>query len=1000
MSASKMIAFRVQNIPLQWSWKELTRAIAASTDDADASITTITGTLLPAPDASLRTQVAVIQFSNAVPLFLEPVKNDKTSEKTAHLRANGTDLRFDKNFWGMTPLIDPGPEEDVSMDIVAVTGLDGNAYGSWASRDVNAIWLRDYLKEDIPKCRVLTFGYNTKLTIDNNYCFEDFCKELLSQLRLARSSHTTLYRPLVLVGHSYGCRVIAQSLCRCKRLDDPDLDAILTATCAVVFFGAVHRGMDTSDIEDYLRDVFPDQTARRKIVQQLRVDNDVALRELQNFIDICPRFLVISIYERRQSRKLVRRETASGSSSSASENSTPTTAEKTWKRDGDPYTPTTEHSQLLGLPTAWEISIPSDADHSGIAKFSYPSDSVYRELILHLERVQAEVDLSAFPYMPLLRAKPIGGPRLGPHHEPDPRSYQQFVTTANRWLDGREPQSQTSMEPDLQTINRQGDIKMSLHPAFTLLRAAASCIRELISDRIFSDTEFQLLDKADEVTRTARYHLTIIDKARNRIYLEGDRRRQARTVMLKLRGLLVELIRALDLAFSQSDPGPGSAEPRCAVLPPITVKTLMILIPAFGNLNIVPGMKAEKMASMATAWNRDGDARGGASVEWVPFEWLHFPVGAVPEDARDSEGWVQKVVRLFTREEAKALRLRARRFGVLSREGRLEKVMVEFRPYPPSIRIGNQQANTAGGPPAAASDDYKARKWALTSLARMLLWSEADTQSPSARFPSVPFRCLADMAASSTPSFALVFSAEGLYALSEVIKRPSMRPSIAQRVQLVLSYARALAALHTAYIVHGGFNTDNLFLQFPDAEDDTRAAGARPVTEAKALLAGFETARSLGGTTDKIDVEDPDLRAYLHPDRLAQGSVKNTQQPAYDVFGLGMVMTEIGLWELLRCLPGYPQSWQSDGDRQRFCRAQRNRFVGDTTPENLGSLYAGVIAFCFGKGPDPLMGSDATASFKPSDDDSQAAWKTLRVVELIQECARLVCGSPTAGLSP
>jgi len=119
MSASKMIAFRVQNIPPQWSWEELTRAIAASTDDASASMTTITGTLLPAPDASPRTQVAVIQFSNAIPLFLKPVTDDKTSERTAYLRANGTDLRFDKNFWGMTPLIDPGPEEDVSMESVA-----------------------------------------------------------------------------------------------------------------------------------------------------------------------------------------------------------------------------------------------------------------------------------------------------------------------------------------------------------------------------------------------------------------------------------------------------------------------------------------------------------------------------------------------------------------------------------------------------------------------------------------------------------------------------------------------------------------------------------------------------------------------------------------------------------------------------------------------------------------------------------------------------------------
>jgi hypothetical protein len=77
-----------------------------------------------------------------------------------------------------------------------VTGLDGNAYGSWANREVNVMWLRDYLKDDMPKCRVLTFGYNTKLTINNNYRFEDFCKELLSQLSLSRSSYTVILHPL------------------------------------------------------------------------------------------------------------------------------------------------------------------------------------------------------------------------------------------------------------------------------------------------------------------------------------------------------------------------------------------------------------------------------------------------------------------------------------------------------------------------------------------------------------------------------------------------------------------------------------------------------------------------------------------------------------------------------------------------------------------------------------------------------------------------------------
>jgi hypothetical protein len=72
---------------------------------------------------------------------------------------------------------------------VAVTGLDGNAYGSWQSRSpVGSMWLRDFLKDDMPHCRVMTYGYNTKLASNRAYTFGDFCDRFLEEIQLARSS--------------------------------------------------------------------------------------------------------------------------------------------------------------------------------------------------------------------------------------------------------------------------------------------------------------------------------------------------------------------------------------------------------------------------------------------------------------------------------------------------------------------------------------------------------------------------------------------------------------------------------------------------------------------------------------------------------------------------------------------------------------------------------------------------------------------------------------------
>jgi hypothetical protein len=72
------------------------------------------------------------------------------------------------------------------FSVVCVTGLDGNAFGSWTSRATGLMWPRDFLREDLPRARVLTFGYNTKLLKDMNYNFQDFCDQFMSHLQLAR----------------------------------------------------------------------------------------------------------------------------------------------------------------------------------------------------------------------------------------------------------------------------------------------------------------------------------------------------------------------------------------------------------------------------------------------------------------------------------------------------------------------------------------------------------------------------------------------------------------------------------------------------------------------------------------------------------------------------------------------------------------------------------------------------------------------------------------------
>ncbi|EGX44530.1 hypothetical protein AOL_s00188g198 [Orbilia oligospora ATCC 24927] len=46
------------------------------------------------------------------------------------------------------------------VDIVAIHGINGSAYESW--RHMNGtLWLQDLLPEDLPGCRVFTYGYSS-----------------------------------------------------------------------------------------------------------------------------------------------------------------------------------------------------------------------------------------------------------------------------------------------------------------------------------------------------------------------------------------------------------------------------------------------------------------------------------------------------------------------------------------------------------------------------------------------------------------------------------------------------------------------------------------------------------------------------------------------------------------------------------------------------------------------------------------------------------------------
>lgn len=84
--------------------------------------------------------------------------------------------------------LQPKPEEIANrFSIIAVTGLAGHAFGSWKARGGNAMWLRDFLPENTPHARILTYGYDSKLLGNNSTAsIREFSRNFLEALNSAR----------------------------------------------------------------------------------------------------------------------------------------------------------------------------------------------------------------------------------------------------------------------------------------------------------------------------------------------------------------------------------------------------------------------------------------------------------------------------------------------------------------------------------------------------------------------------------------------------------------------------------------------------------------------------------------------------------------------------------------------------------------------------------------------------------------------------------------------
>ncbi|KAH0557097.1 hypothetical protein GP486_005115 [Trichoglossum hirsutum] len=263
-------------------------------------------------------------------------------------------LRVDLDFFGLTPLADP---PDPKVDVIAVTGLAGHAFGSWKSRDKPYMWLRDFLPESIPDARILSYGYDTKLPGSHSTAsILDLSRKFLESVKAVRSRQEK-YRPIIFIGHSLGGLVVKQAIVQAAEGSQDDI-AVFMSCYAVVFFGVPNRGLDGLSLISMVKG-----QPNEDLVGNLRPSSPF-LNHLHDMF--YQRFTykdsrIICFYEIKETPTVEWSE-----------------ATHSWERTGRKVmmVPMTSATHIGKNEQTYDhISI--DADHSDMVKFSDPSDRDY-----------------------------------------------------------------------------------------------------------------------------------------------------------------------------------------------------------------------------------------------------------------------------------------------------------------------------------------------------------------------------------------------------------------------------------------------------------------------------------------------------------------------------------------------------------------------------------------------------------------------------------------------
>ncbi|KAK2691437.1 hypothetical protein QWA68_008919 [Fusarium oxysporum] len=290
-STSSGAVYRVQGIPATCIRGQFIKGLATALN-LDATSIRI-HSFMANPYGTRVEMMSVLSF-HKTPDFLCVTSTKKEWHLDVTLPSQGTEstpaenttikLLFDTHFLGFSVVGTPFANSDkIEVDIVAVHGLGGHAYGSFKERGGSYMWLEDslpaHLRAALAGCaaRILLYGYDAR--VENTISFQsihDLAGRLRGSLRAIRPG-IIKKRPLVYIGHSLGGLIIKENE---PGGDETDM-LNLRATRGALFFGVPHRGMDNSALLAAIG-----LQANREFLESLRIGSPGLEKQSQLFSSV------------------------------------------------------------------------------------------------------------------------------------------------------------------------------------------------------------------------------------------------------------------------------------------------------------------------------------------------------------------------------------------------------------------------------------------------------------------------------------------------------------------------------------------------------------------------------------------------------------------------------------------------------------------------------------------------------------------------------------------